>query len=652
MKNKNLIIKWLPVLWFILVAALYIFLYIARIDMLLDSDMSSEMLLADILTKEHGIMSKNWFYSTELRFLNNQLIFEFFLLFGHNYHVSRILSGITLMAILIISYYFLLRQMGLKNYFFATAPVLMLPFSLIYSDIVLVGLYYIPHIAISFFSLGLVFAYEKQKDPKKKRTFLIILLVLSLLAGIGGPRQIIIFYLPLLLTALIRAYVTKSFKYLSVYLAFAFSAAGYLINSKILSHFYKYNDWSGFKYTPFDSDKLDKILQGFLNVLGFADGEIFSFATVRTGGSFILIFLAIAYYIYFFNKKNELEERELITGSFFLSATVIYIIIYLFTDMFYEDRYTLPFIVFLLPLVACSLKNHKWLPIVKMIFTACFSLMIFAMSLCIYKGYWFIDKTSEHKDIVNYLNANNYTNGYATYWNANLLTELSNGSIDSFVWTSSIENIADVDDLYRWLQVKSHKDNPPKDRVFIVLSVEEYNNSVLKRYLNSTNLVYNTNSYYVFGFENYETLIAYISSYFYDLNDEGYMGTSENADGSWVINNGNATVGPFITLYKGSYTITVKGSNLSALTVNALYTTEINEDINILDPASVALSGDGNEDITSSDDEIITLVKAYDDPNELAFILSTNVNLHDFQLIVSNDSESAGIISDMSIVRN
>lgn len=657
MKINDSIKKVLPVFWFIFVAVLYVVLYIKRINYLLDSDMSSEMVLSDVLTREHGIISKNWFYSTELRFLNNQLIFEFFLLFGHNYHLSRVLGGITLMVILVLSYRFMLKKMGLLEYFFITAPVLMLPFSGIYSDIILTGLYYIPHIAISFCAMGLIYDIENSEEKKKKS--LIILAILSLLAGIGGPRQIIIFYLPLLLTVIIRFYITKKLTFKSVYISFVFAVIGYIINSKILIKSYKYNGWEGFKYVNFSSEKLDTILQGFLNVLGFTNGEIFTFATVRTGCAFVILFGVIIYYIYYFKNKKSLTEQEIIAGSFVLTASLIYIIIYLFTDMFYEDRYTLPFIVFLLPLVAFSLKNHGWIRPAKVVFTVLFSLMILANSLLVYKALWFQDKTKDHRMITEYLVSNNYLTGYSTYWNANLLTELSNGKIDSYVWTSDITAINDVDDLYRWLQVKSHKDTKPEGRVFIVLSMEEYKLSYLQRFLGPDNLVYNTEKYFVFGYENYESMVKDLSSYIFDTASNDYAGTAEIADDSFVVNKDAATTGPFITLYKGKYLVNIKGQNLSASDIKFEYSLDENQGINILDPDSVALYGDEG-DVQYSEDPLNSEENTIEDPgvvitnNEdgmICYLITVRKNIHDFQIVVSNENDNPVVITDMEIIR-
>ncbi|MCI7193052.1 hypothetical protein MR547_07285, partial [bacterium] len=42
----------------------------------LDSDMASEMVLASQLNREGGILSTNWYYSTELRVFCEQLLFK------------------------------------------------------------------------------------------------------------------------------------------------------------------------------------------------------------------------------------------------------------------------------------------------------------------------------------------------------------------------------------------------------------------------------------------------------------------------------------------------------------------------------------------------------------------------------------------------
>ena len=76
----------------------------------LDSDASSELVLAKHLADEGGgILSKNWYYSTEVNFLNDQLAFELMFFFTDNWRVARMGGTLILLAILLISFYYFCR---------------------------------------------------------------------------------------------------------------------------------------------------------------------------------------------------------------------------------------------------------------------------------------------------------------------------------------------------------------------------------------------------------------------------------------------------------------------------------------------------------------------------------------------------------------
>ena len=64
--------------------------------------------------------------------------------------------------------------------------------------------------------------------------------------------------------------------------------------------------------------------------------------------------------------------------------------------------------------------------------------------------------------ICDWLVENGYTQGYATFWFANVMTELSNGTLE--VW-----DVADLSrmDLHGWLQSTSHV-TPPEEEVFLI----------------------------------------------------------------------------------------------------------------------------------------------------------------------------------------
>ena len=121
----------------------------------LDSDDSAEMILAELLSREGGILSKNWYYSTELRVLNTQLVMApLFCLFS-DWRVVRTVGTGILLVILLLSFFFLCRSLKLGKKLIFFAPLIVWPFSREYIQFVLYGLFYIPHLVIIFLTLAL-----------------------------------------------------------------------------------------------------------------------------------------------------------------------------------------------------------------------------------------------------------------------------------------------------------------------------------------------------------------------------------------------------------------------------------------------------------------------------------------------------------------
>ena len=95
---------------------------------LLDSDASSELVLARLLADTNQILSRDWFYSTELRVLNTQLIYMPLFKIFSDWKLVRFFGALLLQAILVLSYYFLSRQAGFsRNVFFLTGDCCFCP---------------------------------------------------------------------------------------------------------------------------------------------------------------------------------------------------------------------------------------------------------------------------------------------------------------------------------------------------------------------------------------------------------------------------------------------------------------------------------------------------------------------------------------------
>ena len=131
----------------------------------IDSDASSELVLAEHLSKTGQILSTDWFYSTELRVVNTQLIFAPLFWIFDDWHLVRFFGTVILQGILIASFYFYTKMLGFeKKVFYISSSLFLLPISVCYGRIVLYNCYYIPHVALSLIIVGLIFAKKNDKN--------------------------------------------------------------------------------------------------------------------------------------------------------------------------------------------------------------------------------------------------------------------------------------------------------------------------------------------------------------------------------------------------------------------------------------------------------------------------------------------------------
>ena len=187
------------------VAELYLLYFLYKyIHLQLNSDDASELVLAHLLAKQKQIITPDWYYSTEIRFLNTNLVYAFmFLLFPHRgWHGIRIGSLFILHILLLLSIWYLCRHSKHKECFPFAALALLMPFSADYYYVILEGAYYIPHVVISFVTIGTIFSAMHNKGVRRSLR-MVLSMAIALLACMGGPRQLLILYLPMALCAFI-----------------------------------------------------------------------------------------------------------------------------------------------------------------------------------------------------------------------------------------------------------------------------------------------------------------------------------------------------------------------------------------------------------------------------------------------------------------
>ena len=504
--NKKLLFAaiWFA-LWFVS-ACVYICIFSRYY---LDADMSSELLLSKLLSDEGGILSKNWFYSTELRVLNTQLVFAPLFKIFSSWHTVRSIGSIILLAIYAMSYFYFARSIELnRERTLLTAGMLFMPLSVSYSYIMLTGMYYIPHVSISFILFGLSVRYIKKNEKKRRLILLLLTAILALIAGLGGIRQIFIFTLPIFVASIAMLAFTYGCEspetgasrqnsrrfFAASTVGFAASGIGYVVNSKILSKIYTFWVFSDsasargeelsfstdFGYFSFDG--LASYIHAMFEVIGYKQGPITSifvlFSNVTCAVTFLFVIVALVICIRKLFAYNSSDFITVAIGAFYAVGLVILAALYGFTDMECDIRYCIPIFIFIVPLAAKCIPNFDKQNICLKLLILCMTAFLTLDSASNYRNsfinYTAADTNSEYVTIADYLEEKGYTQGCASFWNANILTELSDGEIE--VWNVGMDHISTKSDLgvmYEWLQVKSHAYAFPEDKLFLVLNEAE-----------------------------------------------------------------------------------------------------------------------------------------------------------------------------------
>ena len=483
----------------------------------LDSDASSELVLAKHLSETGQILSKDWLYSTELRVLNAQLVYApMFLLFS-DWHLVRFFSALTLQAVYILSYGFMLRQAGFsKSDFHVSASLLLLPVSVAYGRIVLYHCHYITHITLAFFLVGLLLGFVRDTalPPVKSCIRLGLMLLLSFIGGLGGIRILMIIHAPMLLLILLiclaedlhssdtskaAIFSRQNFLLLTV-AALALLAAflGLKINTGVFAKHYSFRSYDTTALAIPDVSFLSKLVYGFLHQFGFRE----QISMLSRSGILSLASIPAAGFCLYLSCKNALSHRagkdlkKTIVSLFFLCYWIVMTACFLITYAPWGYYYPLYYVVCLpwvVPLLL-SIPTHFSRSIhpfhFKRIFSWATVLILFAngfantvffngagMYYQIYEGLVFQekDKAAQLTELADYLVENGYDAGYGTYWEGNIMTELSDGKLPM---TSVSFNDQEADNVrlsyYNWLTSRRQQ-TAPKEKPFLILQTKDQN---------------------------------------------------------------------------------------------------------------------------------------------------------------------------------
>jgi hypothetical protein len=531
--KKNTLKKTSHITALLLLAAAVLFLIIfmhIHIDRILNADDSSELVLAKLLSENKEILSGDWYYSTELRVLNTQLIYTPFFWIFKSWHMVRVCSLAVMYCILIAGARYLSSKSSIKRYFPVIALLLVLPVSYDYLRFVLKGAYYVPHIAVNLFEMGMLFRYIKAENGKDKRTVLIISVILSVFAGAGGARQIVILYLPLLLGVVMsiaanlynKRYAEVTDPFIGDLAGFSLAsflgaAIGFVINAKVLSRFFTFKQWDSINFTKFSAENFFDVLNGFWAEMGYREGTV-GLGTLLTNGIAIVLFaLALWSMLYGIRNYRRVSREYHVLAVFYASFLVVFTALYVWTDMLYRDRYNIPSHIFGFVLILFWIRESRPRFNIRSFLLLLYIGALLINSVSAYRFFGKADSTSEYREIVSYLTSEGYEYGYGTFWNTSILTELSDGRMKMHTWTDSknsgtLEDLTDVDYTYKWLQAKENDTLIPEGKVFVIFAANEPERLVWKENIGKLTPIYTTHDFIIFGFKDHDEMKSLIEN--------------------------------------------------------------------------------------------------------------------------------------------
>ncbi len=492
---------------------------IVHAQSLLDSDMSSELILAKQLAQSGRLLSDNWYYSTEIRILNTQVVYALFFRFMESWRLVRILGNITLYFVLLSSYYFFCRRLDIARSFPITAAIMLLPLSSDYYYILLYGAYYIPRISMMFIILGLLL--PTIAPARSKASALISLLVLGVLSfalGLEGPRMVLILFIPLAVLfgcecicrsipnnrlgkgiasrlALsstrppLKSYATRAFV---VCLA---GMAGYLLNATVLSNAYS------FEHVNLSFDLTAGRIKGtvFNQIHSIGDSS-FTYAI-----SLLLWTLTAVLCVVYLLRKAEKQLAAVRYVCFCLVTWAGYTAVSCTLSLELATWHFIPVAILFIPCAALVIGDLQMRPLPRRLLAAGIGACILILGALGYHSFadWPLRNGArsnvEFARIAKVLKSEGFESGYGTFWNANILTELTDGEIDVWCVNTLDAKTATDPDLYRWLQVRSHDDALPEGKTFVICTIEEYLRYHVQTFDYVGNELYRSDAFVVFA---------------------------------------------------------------------------------------------------------------------------------------------------------
>ncbi len=445
----------------------------------LNFDMSSEMVLAQLLNDEGRLLTDSWYYSTELRIVSPVSLYQLGLKLFSSWHAARTFAVALSLAGVAAAVIYLARRMGLRDAAPCAAAALVLPLSGDLAFYVTYGGFYTVYIMLTCALTGMTL--RMGDDDRVRPARLAAMLLLSLWGGLVGVRMLMLLAAPLGLSCALalanrarrcetlrEAARTPAFRRLCGVAAItAALLIGWQINARVLGRYFSFRNYSGFELRGFSSEALLRQVDGLVSFFGFSGGHpllslpgladmaavalaiLMAFAARRViagrvpcgdGARLVALYAACGVPL------GMLLSGLISGGAWYYIGAIVMLVLTLF--LFLEK----------LPCRLPALRAALLLG----------ATLIFLLEARATVSTTMRASRANYEEAADYLVEHGYTLGFATLPNGSTLTEASDGKLEVVTyggWSAG--------EPYDWLQKKSHFGELPPGKVFVFIEAAE-----------------------------------------------------------------------------------------------------------------------------------------------------------------------------------
>ncbi len=481
---------------------------------IIDSDASSEMVLSSLLNREGRFVTTSWFYSTELRIVNNQPVYQLALrVFPGDWHKARVLAAAVLLLVLIACIFVFCAAIGHLRSGCYIACAVICPICPYYASHISFKSHYIPYLCVSLITLSACVSAVKSKNAARKCLAAGAAFILAAASCLNGLRMLMVCYVPLFAAAAVLVYLRREDErcrklfYISA-LLLAAGGAGYVVNAKFLSRLFSFANYSVSTLKGFTVQGFLITVQNLITLYGgwreTADIRFMSICGLAYYWGLVLFLAVFCAMFCFLRRFRELSFEDAVLTAF--SAMLFLCLLLTLSQIDPTEGakpYWIPFVPFsfFFPVLYLERKERfRW----AAVFTASFLLCALYTAKFPYVRQF--PAGERLAGAVEWLEANGYRKGAATFWNSNVVTELSDGAIE--MWTVQSAPLPELD-IYEWLQECSHR-TLPEGEFFLLIGRDDKNSEAFDEEGWEQYMRYEDDKFRIYLFDEMSSLTALI----------------------------------------------------------------------------------------------------------------------------------------------